>query len=182
MRGTCMERHTAKYSGIQQKSIQSAIQSYSRPSAHVAGHPAGRAGEEAADQADLAHPGRQLAANQQRNYESNLVHGHEAAIRLVDAHNYVCLCCPAPLHNNGMFKTGESFLNVLRHVSSKQHSACVERWVKVKHLMRRLRLFAQVAGRVMLWHTRAVERAYAPGGLGFKEAQADFQAHTSVCM
>ena len=36
------------------------------------------------------------AANQQRNYESNLVHGHEAAIRLVDAHNYVCLCCPAP--------------------------------------------------------------------------------------
>jgi len=110
------------------------------------------------------------------------VHGHEAAIRLVDAHNYVCLCCPAPLHNNGMFKTGESFLNVLRHVSSKQHSACVERWVKVKHLMRRLRLFAQVAGRVMLWHTRAVERAYAPGGLGFKEAQADFQAHTSVCM
>ena len=52
----------------------------------------------------------------------------------------------------------------------------------IKHLMRRLRLFAQVAGRVMLWHTRAVERAYAPGGLGFKEAQADFQAHTSVCM
>ena len=43
MRGTCMERHTAKYSGIQRKSIQSAIQSYSRPSAHVAGHPAGRA-------------------------------------------------------------------------------------------------------------------------------------------
>ena len=112
----------------------------------------------------------------------DLVRGHEAAIRLVDASNYVCLCCPAPLHNNGMFKTGESFLNVLRHVSSKQHSACVERWVKVKHLMRRLRLFAQVAGRVMLWRTRAVERAYAPGGLGFKEAQADFQAHTSVCM
>ena len=178
MRGTCMERHkrnTAEYSE----------NPYSPPYSHTV---ARRLMSQAIPLAELE---RRLqirltspipAANQQRNYESNLVHGHEAAIRLVDAHNYVCLCCPAPLHNNGMFKTGESFLNVLRHVSSKQHSACVERWVKVKHLMRRLRLFAQVAGRVMLWHTRAVERAYAPGGLGFKEAQADFQAHTSVCM
>ena len=26
----------------------------------------------------------------------DLVRGHEAAIRLVDASNYVCHCCPAP--------------------------------------------------------------------------------------
>ena len=57
----------------------------------------------------------------------DLVRGHEAAIRLVDASNYVCHCCPAPLHNNGMFKSGPAFCNVLRHVSTKQHSSCVTR-------------------------------------------------------
>ena len=125
------------------------------------------------------------AANQQRNYESNLVHGHEAAIRLVDAHNYVCLCCPAPLHNNGMFKSGPAFCNVLRHMSTKQHSSCVAQWVRaarVQYLLRRLRLFAWVAGRALQWHARAVERAYAPGGRGFNEAQTNFHLHASSCV
>ena len=108
--------------------------------------------------------------------------GHEAAIRLVDAGYYVCCCCPAPPFNNGMFKTGIAFMNVLRHVRTKQHAVCAARWVKLKYLMRRLRLFAWVAGRVLLWHARAAERAYAPGGLGFKEAQAEFKAHASVYM
>ena len=96
--------------------------------------------------------------------------GHEAAIRLVDARgNYVCLCCPAPLHNNGMFKTGPEFHNVMCHIYGKQHAACAARWVKVKYLMRCLRLSAQVAGRVLLWHARAAKRVYALGGSASKK-------------
>ena len=108
--------------------------------------------------------------------------GHEAAIRLVDAGSYVCLCCPAPLHNNGMFKTGPAFQYVLCHIYGKQHAACAARWVKamrIEHLMRRLRLFARMAARVLSWHAKVVERAYAPGGRGFKEAQTEFLAHAS---
>ena len=115
----------------------------------------------------------------------DLVRGHEAAIRLVDASNYVCHCCPAPLHNNGMFKSGPAFCNVLRHVSTKQHSSCVAQWVRaarVQYLLRRLRLFAWVAGRALQWHARAVERAYAPGGRGFNEAQTNFHLHASSCV
>ena len=84
----------------------------------------------------------------QVDLQAALVRGHEAAIRLVDARgNYVCLCCPAPLLNNGMFKTGPEFHNVLCHIYGKQHTACATRWVKVKYLMRCLRLlFARVAG------------------------------------
>ena len=125
------------------------------------------------------------AAHRQRNYEPNLVHGHEAAIRLVDADNYVCLCCPAPLRNNGMFKTGTAFSNVLLHVSARQHSVCAAQWVKaqrMQHLKRRLRLFARVAGRVLSWRARAAERAYAPGGRGFNEAKTNFQLHASSCV
>ena len=107
--------------------------------------------------------------------------GHEAAIRLVDADNFVCLCCPAPLHNNGMFKTGPTFDNVLRHVGTKKHSACAAHWVRMQHLMRRLRLFARVAGRVLPWHARAAERAYAPGGRGFKKAKTNFELHQVAC-
>ena len=125
-------------------------------------------------------PGRR-----QVHLQAALVRGHEAAIRLVDAGNYyVCLCCPAQLHNNGMLKTGPAFRNVLCHIYGRQHAACAARWVKVKYLMRRLRLFARMAGRVLLyqWRARAAERIYAPGGLGFKEARADFKAHASIGM
>ena len=125
------------------------------------------------------------AALQLHGHQATLVHGHEAAIRVIDAGNCVCLCCPAPLHNNGMLKSGMAFNNVLLHASSKQHAACVAHWVKVKrmqHLMRRLRLFARVAGRVLPWHARALERAYAPGGPGFEEAKKEFQAHAGICV
>ena len=102
----------------------------------------------------------------QVDLQAALVRGHEAAIRLVDARgNYVCLCCPAPLLNNGMFKTGPEFHNVLCHIYGKQHAACAARWVKVKYLMLCLHLFARVAGRVLLWHARAAERVYAPAML-----------------
>ena len=53
---------------------------------------------------------------------------------------------------------------------------------RMQHLKRRLRLFARVAGRVLLWRARAAERAYAPGGRGFNEAQANFQLHASSCV
>ena len=118
-------------------------------------------------------------------YEANLVRGHEAALRIIDAGSYVCLCCPPALCNNGMRKSGIGFTNVLRHVTTRQHAARVAHWVKAKrmqHLLRRLRLFARVAGRVLQWHARVVERAYAPGGRGFEEAQAEFQVHASMCL
>ena len=84
-------------------------------------------------------------------YEANLVRGHEAALRIIDAGSYVCLCCPPALCNNGMRKSGIGFSNVLRHVTTKQHAACVAHWVKAKrmqHLLRRLRLFALSGGRM----------------------------------
>ena len=177
-----IQRNTAKYSQIPYRTPYSKVAHPVGSSiAHVAGDHAGRAGEEAADHR-LASPVQ--AAHQQHNFEANLVRGHEAAICLVDAGRYVCLCCPAPLHNNGMFKTGPTFSNVLCHIYGKQHVpvACAARWVKVKYLMRRLRLFARVAGRVLLWRARAADRAYAPGGRGFNEAQTNFQLHASSCV
>ena len=81
-----------------------------------------------------------------------------------------------------MFKTGlVAFDNVLRHVGMKKHSACAAHWVRMQHLMRRLRLFARVAGRVLPWHARAAERAYAPGGRGFKKAKTNFELHQVAC-
>ena len=52
----------------------------------------------------------------------------------------------------------------------------------MQHLMRRLRLFARVAGRVLSWHARAAERAYAPGGRGLKKAKTNFELHASSCV
>ena len=45
--------------------------------------------------------------------------------------------------------------------------------VKAKR-WRRLRAIGRTLGVLVLWHRRAVERAYAPGGLGYCEAEADF--------
>lgn len=45
------------------------------------------------------------------------------------------------------------------------------------YLRRRWRLVARVAALVVPWHSRAVERAYAPGGLGFAAARAEFEGH-----
>ena len=42
--------------------------------------------------------------------------------------------------------------------------------------MRRWRASAMVAGKLAVWHARAAERAYAPGGLGYREAEVDFEA------
>ena len=99
------------------------------------------------------------AALQVHGHEATLVRGHEAAICVIDAGNIVCLCCLAPMHNNGMFKSGMAFGNVLRHVSTKQHAACAVHWIlakRMQHLMRRLRLFARVAGRVLCPGTLAL--------------------------
>ena len=41
---------------------------------------------------------------------------------------------------------------------------------------RRFRAAARVAGVLRLWHARAVERAYAPGGGGYMVAAAEFEA------
>jgi len=30
------------------------------------------------------------------------------------------------------------------------------------------------------WHARAIERAYAPGGIGFEAARADFEGHADA--
>ena len=120
---------------------------------------------------------------QGHGYEVNLVRGHEAAIRLVDARSFACLCCPAPMCGNGTRKSGIAFGDVLRHITSKQHAVCVTQWVKAartEYLLRRLRLFAWVAGRALPWHARAVERAYAPGGRGYEAARDSFEAHAHM--
>ena len=107
--------------------------------------------------------------------------GHEQAIRIVDANYYECVCCPAPLmHSNGKRKLGIALGNALRHVGAKEHVKHAELWVKAKNkerVLRRLRLFAWLAGRVLVWHARAAERTYAPGGRGFEVARVSFEAH-----
>ena len=105
--------------------------------------------------------------------------GHEHAIQIVDADFYECVCCPAPMRGNGKRSIGKAFANVLHHVSSRQHLLNIAPWARAKRkaqLLGRLRFLARLAGRVVLWHARAAERAYAPGGQGFKEARACYEA------
>lgn len=45
---------------------------------------------------------------------------------------------------------------------------------RLERNMRRWGLVGRLAGRLCSWHARAAERAYAPGGGGFREAEADF--------
>ena len=158
MRVGCMEGNTAKYSEIQQKSIQRAIQQSLRiqPPVGLMSQAVPLAELKRKLQIRLTSPIPEWAT--QRHYKPNLVRGHEAAIRLIDADNFVCRCCPAPLHNNGMFKTDLTFDNVLRHVGTRKHSACAAHWVLMQHLMRRLRLFARVAGRVLQVMARSRRR------------------------
>ena len=39
---------------------------------------------------------------------------------------------------------------------------------------------ARVAALLVPWHARAIERAYAPGGIGFEAARADFEGHADA--
>lgn len=43
------------------------------------------------------------------------------------------------------------------------------------HRWRRFRATGMVIGWLLALHARAVERAYAPGGLGYHEVEADFE-------
>jgi ankyrin repeat protein len=45
--------------------------------------------------------------------------------------------------------------------------------------MRRWRLIGRLAGTLSAWHARAVERAYAPGGVGYRQVEADFEARAA---
>ena len=49
-----------------------------------------------------------------------------------------------------------------------------ERKAYLRHLWRRV---ARIAALLVPWHARAVERAYAPGGIGFEAARAEFVGH-----
>ena len=74
---------------------------------------------------------------------------------------------------------------MILHVSMlEQHRRCVDIWLKAKSKERLCcggcDSMRGVAGRVMQWHARAIERAYARGGPGFDEARASFQAHARV--
>ena len=135
-------------------------------------------------------PNVQVAALQERLNEKlkrtstafcDLPLGHEQAIRVVDTNYFECACCPAPLmQSNGKRKLGIALGNTLRHAGAKEHEKHVELWVKAKNkerALRRLRLFARMAGRVLGWQARAAERTYAPGGRGFAVARASFEAH-----
>ena len=108
-------------------------------------------------------PNVQVAALQERLNEKlkhttafcDLPLGHEQAIRIVDTDYFECVCCPAPrMHSNGKRMLGIALGNALRHVGAKEHEKHVELWVKAKNkerALRRLRLFARMAGRVLVW-------------------------------
>ena len=87
------------------------------------------------------------------------------------------------MQSNGKRKLGIALGNTLRHAGAKEHEKHVELWVKAKNkerALRRLRLFARMAGRVLVWHARAAESTYAPGGRGFAVARASFEAQKGV--
>ena len=84
------------------------------------------------------------------------------------------------MHSNGKRKLGIALGSALMHVGAKEHEKNVKLWVKAmnkERVLRRLRLFAWLAGRVLVWHARAAERTYAPGGRGFAAARVWFEAH-----
>ena len=54
-------------------------------------------------------------------------------------------------------------------------SAC---WLRARRNLSRFRKCAHWTGRIVCWYKQAVERLYAPGGLGFAAAQASFNAHS----
>ena len=56
----------------------------------------------------------------------------------------------------------------------------LERAERQAHARRRWRLAARVAALLAPWHARAVERAYAPGGIGFEAARAEFEGHADA--
>ena len=134
-------------------------------------------------------PNVQVAALQERLNEKlkhttafcDLPLGHEQAIRIVDANYYECLCCPAPLmHSNGKRKLGGHRLAQCTQACRREGAREARRALgqNKERALRRLRLFAWLAGRVLLvWHARAAERTYAPGGRGFEVARVSFEAH-----
>ena len=98
-------------------------------------------------------------------------------IRLVDAQTFTCDLCSCT------YKAGPNFCDVVKHIFSNRHSSAVaSKHIDLKRRMDRLRLIASLAGCIALCHNRAKERAYAPGGLGFKEAQMDFESHMMPCV
>lgn len=65
----------------------------------------------------------------------------------------------------------ERLLNHLRAEDARKKAQAQAR------RMRLLRTIGRVAGKLIIWHKRAAERAYAPGGLGFEVAREDFADH-----
>jgi len=66
-----------------------------------------------------------------------------------------------------------------RAANSAAKSEAVQRAKRQAHL-RRWRLVARVAALLAPWHARAIERAYAPGGIGFEAARAEFEGHADA--
>ena len=50
--------------------------------------------------------------------------------------------------------------------------------LRARRNLSRFRKCAHWTGRIVCWYKQAVERLYAPGGLGFAAAQASFCAHS----
>ena len=50
---------------------------------------------------------------------------------------------------------------------------------RLAQCMRLWRAVGRVAGKLATWHARAVERAYAPGGIGYLQVEADFGERAS---
>ena len=67
-----------------------------------------------------------------------------------------------------------------RAASSDLKREAVQRAKRQAHLRRLWRLVARVAALLVPWHARAVERAYAPGGIGFEAARAEFEGHADA--
>ena len=114
-----------------------------------------------------------LSSPHPRTHPVDPVRGQADMIDFINAARFTCNVC-----SSHEMQTGRSFQFVLSHLSSKKHGERVlARLRRKQHLRRRLRLIARLAGCVTLWHARAVQRTYAPGGAGYNMAQASFEAH-----
>ena len=95
-------------------------------------------------------------------------------ICMINFSTFECLCC-----QDGSRPAGGSFLNVLHHLGSKQHSVHLQARARL-HRRRVLLQAWRFAARLIGLRLRAAERLYAPEGRGYEQARQEFKAIARV--
>ena len=139
-------------------------------------------------------PNVQVAALQERLNEKlkrttafcDLPLGHEQAIRIVDTNYFECACCPAAAADakqrqaQAGYRAWQCAQACPREGARKARRALGQGQEQGACAAKAAALRSDgwpCAGVARVWHARAAERTYAPGGRGFAVARASFEAH-----